>query len=133
VVIVNFAHPVTETQKSKIEQLARQTVRRIIDVPAQFEDGAGFAEQARALIDAVGLSAEDWQTHPLLVVLPSLSIIAALVLAEIHGRVGHFPAVLRMRPAPIAIRQFEAAEILDLQAIRDTARRTRTGKDRRGQ
>ena len=56
----------------------------------------------------------------------SLDVIAALVLAEIHGRCGHFPAVVRMRrdqtgAAPV----FQVTEIIDLQTLRDEARRER--------
>ncbi|MGH9546163.1 MAG: CRISPR-associated protein Csx15 [Terriglobales bacterium] len=46
----------------------------------------------------VGLPATEWQQVPLLLNLPSLSVIASMVLAEIHGRIGHFPAVMRLRP-----------------------------------
>ncbi len=125
-VIINFSHPITSAQKAQIELLAQQTIDRVSEVPTQFEEGAGFPAQARALVDSAGLSAQDWQNLPLLILLPSLNVIAALVLAEIHGRAGHFPAVLRMRPVPGAVvRQFEAAEILDLQTIRDKAREKR--------
>jgi len=124
--IVNFAHPITDSQKRRVEYLAGQAVDRVIDVTAQFDEAGAFSAQARVLVDAAGLSAVDWQTQPLLVGLPSLSVIAALVLAEIHGRSGHFPAVIRMRPVPGAlVRQFEVAEILDLQTLRDKAREVR--------
>src|SRR5438034_5973581 len=53
-----------------------------------FRSGRPFAEQTRELIDSVGLSAEEWQTTPLLLNLPSLAPIAAAVLAEAHGRCG---------------------------------------------
>jgi hypothetical protein len=56
---------------------------------AAVEELTGQAvEQARALVESVGLSAEEWQTPPLLINLPSLNVIAALVLAEAHGRCG---------------------------------------------
>ena len=125
-IIVNFAHPITDSQKKRAEELAGQTGDRVIDVTTQFDEVGAFSTQARALVDAVGLSTVDWQTRPLLVGLPSMNVIAALVLAEIHGRSGHFPAVIRMRPVPGAlVRQFEVAEILDLQTLRDKAREVR--------
>jgi hypothetical protein len=62
----------------------------------------------------------------LLVNLPSYNYAAALVLAELHGRAGHFPAVLRLRPvAGGATTEFEVAEIINLQAMRDAARQAR--------
>jgi hypothetical protein len=58
--------------------------------------------------------------------LPSLNHIAACVLAELHGRMGYFPTILRMRPvAGSTPPQFEVAEIINLQAVRDQARTTR--------
>jgi hypothetical protein len=48
------------------------------------------------------------------------------LLAEIHGRSGFFPTILRLRPMPGSIPpQFEVAELLNLQSIRDAARTTR--------
>ena len=66
----------------------------------------------------------EWQSEPILVILPSLTTIAAAVLAELHGRMGYFPPVVRTRPVRNFVpRNFEVAEILDLQMIRDHARR----------
>lgn len=121
--LLNLAHPLTPTHLAAIEGLAGQGIDRAIEVKAQFDPDRPFAEQARALLDGAGLSAQEWQSLPLLVNLPSLSVIAALVLAELHGRCGYFPAVLRLRPVPGAVPpQFEVAEILNLQAVRDGAR-----------
>jgi hypothetical protein len=77
-------------------------------------------------LDRVGLTSQEWQTLPILVNLPSLNVIAAVLLAELHGRTGHFPAVIRLRPIPNSTPpQFEVAEVLNLQAIRDSARQRR--------
>src|SRR5262245_61920180 len=58
----------------------------------------------------------------MLVSLPSLNSIVALVLAELHGRMGYFPALVRLRPMTESVPpQFEVAEILNLQAVRDAA------------
>src|SRR5262249_13157074 len=95
-------------------------------VPCQFDHGRPFAEQVRALLDGVGLSADEWQTTPLLVNLPSLAAIAAVVLAEVHGRAGYWPPVLRLRPvAGAGPPRVEVAEVIDLQGVRDEARARR--------
>lgn len=124
--VVNFAHPLTPQQRAQLEALVGQAVERVIDVKTQFDNDVSFAEQARELVDSVGLSPEDWQTLPILVNLPSLNVIAALVLAELHGRCGYFPAVVRLKPklqeGPPG---FEVAEVLNLQTLRDTARQRR--------
>jgi hypothetical protein len=121
--LLNFSHPLTPAHLAAIEQLTGQTVERVIEVKTQFDPEMPFAGQARALVESVGLSAQEWQTTPLLVNLPSLNVIAALVLAELHGRCGYFPAVVRLKPIPQTTPpQFEVAEILNLQAIREEAR-----------
>jgi hypothetical protein len=57
---------------------------------------------------------------------PSLSVVAALVVAEVHGRCGYFPAVLHLKPVPHTTPpQFAVAETVNLQVVRDAARYTR--------
>jgi hypothetical protein len=124
--LINFSHPLTPVQRASIESLSGQSIEHIIEAKTQFDPDQPFADQARQVVDTVGLSSEQWQTAPLLINLPSLSVIAALVLAELHGRCGYFPAVLRLKPIPQAIPpQFEVAEILNVQMMRDTARQRR--------
>lgn len=126
--LLNFAHPLTPMH---LEQLA-QTLKvsetlRVLDVPTQFDPQQPFVEQVRALVDGVGLAPQQWQTTPLLVNLPSLNFIAACLLAELHGRMGYFPPVLRLHPVKDALPpRFEVAEVINLQTVRDQARAQRT-------
>lgn len=125
-IIVNFAHPLTSTQLATLEQLSKMTIKRVIAVKAHFDDSRSFKEQASSLLDAVDLTPDEWQTENLIINLPSFSIIGALVLAELHGRMGYFPAVIRLRPIVSSVPlQFEVTEILNLQAVRDQAREKR--------
>ncbi len=125
-IILNFAHPLTDEHLAAIEALARQPVERVIECPVQFDTGQPFVPQVEALVEEAGLSPREWQTLPLLVNLPSLNYIAAIVLAAIHGRTGYFPAMLRLRPvAGVTPPRFEVAELVDLQAVRDAARTRR--------
>ncbi|MCW5933527.1 MAG: hypothetical protein KIT45_04400 [Fimbriimonadia bacterium] len=124
--LINFSHPITEEQKAQIEAATGHTVQQILHIPAQFDHNAPFDQQAEALVDSVGLSKSEWQTTPIIVNLPSLAVIAAATLAELHGRMGYFPAVLRLRPVPNSMPpKFEVAEIINLQAVRDAARSKR--------
>jgi len=121
--LLNFSHPITPEQLQAIEGLLGQRIERVVPVPTQFDHQQPFAQQTRDLLDGVGFDPEEWQTTPLLVNLPSHSVIAGLVLAELHGRCGYFPAILRLRPVAGAVPpRFEVAEILNLQEVRDTAR-----------
>lgn len=93
---------------------------------SQIDPQQPLAPQVVALADAAGLSPAEGQTLPILVNPPLLNFIAVALLAELHGRGGYFPAHLRLRPAQGSIPpQYEVAEVLDLQALRDAARRRR--------
>jgi hypothetical protein len=121
--VLNFSYPLTGEQRARIQDLTGHPVECVLDVATQFDAALPFAEQAAALVDRVGLSAAEWQTTGLLVNLPSHADIAGLLLAELHGRTGHFPTVLRLRPVPGSMPvTFEVAELLSLQEVRDRAR-----------
>ena len=67
-----------------------------------------------------------WQILPLLVSLPGLNTIDVLMLAELHGRMGYFPTILRLRPvAGNTPPQFKVAELLNLHQFRVEARKAR--------
>ena len=126
-ILLNFSHPLTPEQKAQIEAIVGQPLLRYINTMPQFDEQQPFEPQLAALLEQIELSAEQWQTEPVLVVLPALNFIAGALLANLHGRMGYFPHVVRTRPAPGAVpRRYEVAEILDLQAMRAAARRSRT-------
>jgi len=125
-IVVNFAHPITKDQLQAIEHLTVQPVEPVVAVHAQVDLGQPIGPQVKELVDRCGLSGEEWQTAPIVVNLPSLAVLAAAVVAELHGRMGYFPTVLSLRPSPGASPpRFELAELVNLQAIRDAARSRR--------
>ena len=125
-ILLNFGHPLTPQQIEQSAALASQPVEQVYDLPVQFDPEAPFEPQLRNLVSALPLGRETLQTAPLLVNLPSLNFITALVLAELHGRMGYFPAVLRLAPVTDSLpARYEVAEILNLQAVRDRARQAR--------
>jgi hypothetical protein len=132
-VVLNFSHPITPEQQAEIERLAGQPVERVLEVPVQIDHEAPLAPQIVALAEATGLSLDEWQTLPLLVNLPSLALAAGALLAELHGRMGHFPTVLHLRPetsGPTTV--FVVAGLENLQTLRDVARtRRRPGRKER--
>jgi len=124
--LLNFSHPLTEVQLVRIRELAGRDPERVLAVPTQFDHARPFAEQVRELLATVPLTPEQWQTTPLLVNPPSLAAIAAVLLSELHGRCGYFPTIVRLRPmAGTTPPQFEVAELINLQALRDAARTQR--------
>src|SRR5437588_4319860 len=124
--VVNFGHVLTHAHLVAVERLTESAVSKVVEVKTQFDESRPFAEQARALVDSAGLTPDEWQTERLVISLPSYNYAGARVLAELHGRTGYFPAVLRLRPvAGSTPQQFEVAEVLNLQAAREAARRHR--------
>ncbi|MCE7987041.1 MAG: hypothetical protein DYG89_38200 [Caldilinea sp. CFX5] len=125
-ILLNFSHPITPAQRAQIEALTGQPIAQIVDAMPHFDEQQPFPPQLQALVMGVALTPAQWQSEPILVVLPSLNFIAAALLAELHGRMGYFPPVVRTRPvADVVPRRYEVAEILDLQGIRETARKAR--------
>ena len=126
-ILLNFAHPLTPEQLRQVETLAGQKVERVIEVHSHIDPAQPLVPQVQVLLDRTGLSPAEWQTLPLLVNPPSLNFIAVTLLAELHGRCGYFPAHLRLRPVQGSVPpRYEVAEVLDLQAVRDAARRRRS-------
>ncbi len=122
-ILLNFGHPLTQEQRTQIEQLIGGPIDRLIEVATHFDHTRPFAEQVRELVDSLGLTSEEWQ-HAAIFVNPStLSAIAMTLLAELHGRMGYFAPVVRMRPVEDVLPpRFEAAEIINLQQVREEAR-----------
>lgn len=126
--ILNFSHPLTPEQKKAIREMTGQRIGKVIDVKCQFDAQRSFADQIRELLDQIEIDYDRWQTLSILVNPPSFAPISCLLLAELHGRTGHFPAILRLRPTADVPPQFEVAEIINLQKIRDDARDRRAQK-----
>jgi transposase len=125
-ILLNFSHPITQDQRAQIEALTGGPIHQMLSAMPQFDEQLPFVPQIHALLAQIELTPEQWQSEPILVVLPSLNFITAALLAELHARMGYFPAMVRTRPVAGAVpRRYEVAEILDLQAIREAARRQR--------
>ena len=125
-IILNFSHPMIPSQIEKIQALSGEHVDQLIDIPVQFENGENFLDQFQTMMGQIRLSAEQWQTAPILINLPALNFIAGLLVAELHGRMGYFPPILRTRLIKDSLPpRYEIAEIINLQQVRENARRSR--------
>lgn len=124
--ILNLAHPPTQAQLTVISRMPWVRIGDVVEIKTQLDSSATFVERVQALIEGNGFSSGEWQTKSLVLNLPSFSPVAALVLAELHGRIGYFPAILRLRQiSELNPPQIEVAEIINLQAARDAARQQR--------
>lgn len=129
-ILLNFSHPITDDQKVQIEKLAGQKVTQVIALKTHFDDSRAFPEQLMRLTEQIPLSMEALQTKPILVNPPALNFLAALVISDLHGRMGYFPPILRLRAEDESIPpRYEVAEILNLQQVRNAARKQRMEED----
>lgn len=124
-IVVSFmTHPVTETILRKIEEATQKSVETFIDVPTQLDEAHPFGPQISNLVEFARLSNLEWQQALLL--LPGFSPAAALLLAELHGKIGHFPSIARLKRIPESDPPaYEVAEVVNLQEIRDSIRSLR--------
>ncbi len=129
--ILNFAHPLTDEHLAQVESLTGQKVERVIVIDSQIDTQQPLVPQIVVMADAAGLTPEEWQTAPILVNPPALNFSAVALIAELHGRMGYFPPVLRMSPVVgpdgqrVVPPRFEVAEVINLQAVRDESRKRR--------
>ncbi len=124
-IILNYAHPLTNAIIAQITALlgAPPEVR---EIPSQSDRQRPLAEVAAELVDAAQLDSTAWQTQPLIINPPWLAPLTIVLLAEIHGRMGHFPTILNIRPVPDALpTRYELGEIINLDRIREQARTRR--------
>jgi hypothetical protein len=125
VMVLNFSHPLTDGQRQRIAALLNTLEDDLLEhrVQTQIEHAKPLALEATRLVDAVGWTAETWESAAFLVNPPGLSVAALAVIAEIHGRCGHFPTVICVAPVvgstPL---EFVVNEVINLQAVRDQAR-----------
>lgn len=123
--VLNFSHPLDEGHRRTLAQMTGQTVTFMRHMPLQCDPLYPFAPQVREVLDTISLN---WQVGQWVVILPGHSVIAALILAELHGRIGHFPTIVRLqRVAGETLARYVIAEVVNLQHIRDEARGTRQG------
>jgi hypothetical protein len=123
--ILNYSHPLTNEQQAQIEALANTSIEEVRTIRVQINQEELLEPQIVSIVDDIGLSSEEWQTLPLLINPPGYAPAAFVLLAELHGRIGHFPSLIRLRPKLGPVTSYEVAELLNLQSIREAARRRR--------
>lgn len=113
----------TDEQFTQLELAVGQRIGQVRNLPIDFTDTRPYGPQCVAAAAQVGFTPQEWATLPIIVNPPGFAPGAAALLSELHGRLGYFPAVVRLRPvASSTPRLYEFAEIINLQALRDAAR-----------
>lgn len=124
--IINFGHPLNGGVLQDLVQVTDAVIGEVKDVKCQVDNDQPFEDQARGLVDSVGWTSEEWQTRPFMLVPPGLAPLALCVVAEIHGRCGYFPSVVRLKPLKGQVPpQFVFGEIIVLSQVRETSRTRR--------
>lgn len=125
-ILLNFGHPLSQEQLTAVQAATGQAAIDLREIKTHFDHERPFPDQITQLVNSLNLDSQTWQTQPILINPPAHNAIAVTLLAEMHGRMGYFPAVIRLKPIPGSLPpQFEFAEIINLQAIRDQARTQR--------
>lgn len=124
--ILNFSHPLTREHIEQINNLLRKDIEEIRKIPVFFDNYQSYEGQIEDLIKRCNLTPLEWQTRPIIIVPPSFNFIAVSLIAALHGIMGYFPPVIRLRPVPGSVPpKFEVAEIINLQQIREKFRKNR--------
>lgn len=114
--ILNFTHPLIDEHKAQIEALANLAISEIRTIPVQIDQTQPLGPQVSSIVDTIHLSPQEWQTRPLLINPPGYAPAALVLLAKLHGRIGHFPSLICLRPRACSA-TYEVAELLNLQAV----------------
>lgn len=123
--MLNFGHPLTEAHRAEIATLLGQTPQ-VQDVRLHIDRNRPLADIALEIIESVRLSSEEWQTLSLIINPPGLAPLALALIAELHGRCGYFLPIVHIRPVEGALPpRYEVSEIVNLNAMRETARTRR--------
>lgn len=127
--VLNYSrHKLTPEQ---LEQLSRKIGEIPGSTPQPFDvrelyrdinETNKIESEVVTLAEAAQLTHDEWAARSLIVLLPDLAIAAATLLAEIHGRRGEFPPLLRRRRLDSLLGGFEIAEVVGLQQVRNIAR-----------
>lgn len=121
--ILNFGHPLTKEQIEKIQQLLNVPVDDVIQIPTTMDESQAFRPQLCDLISAAKISSESLQRGEYIINLPGFAPASAVLIAELHGRMGHFPTIIRLKKVEGSLPpSFNVEEIINLQAIRDEGR-----------
>jgi hypothetical protein len=124
IIVLNFAHHLTMQHQTQIEELSNTTIENIISISTLINEVEPLEPQIASLIEAVDQSIHDWHKRDILLNPPGYTPAAILLLTEIHGRIGHFPTLIRMRPKHTSVTTYEVIQLLNLQTIRDAARKS---------
>ncbi len=122
--VLNFSHPLTPDNLVQLGGFFpfNFDVRQI---KVQLSFNEPFVPQVKEIVNSVGLTPTEWQTESIVINLPVMSSATAILLAELHGRMGYFPTIMRLSSTQVAPPVFAVTEVIGLQNVRNEARKER--------
>jgi|GEM_PF-213913 len=116
-------HPVHPAQKSAIEKLMHWQDAEVLDVElGNVPEDRHFVPSIEKAIDRLGLTSKEWE-QPIVVIPAGYPPACSAIQSILHGRLGHFPDVVRLRRVdPVDGVRYEVAEIMSLQQLRHDSR-----------
>jgi len=121
--VVNFHHLLKPEQIKDMQRLLQWPRIEVIDARlGTVPEKQNFTRYLLNHIESIDLTAEEWQTACLAVIPPGFAPACSVMLAELHGRLGYFPDIVRIRPSESGPEKYVVAEIIALRDIRNQAR-----------
>ncbi|MBN1220834.1 MAG: hypothetical protein JXM69_18070 [Anaerolineae bacterium] len=126
--VLNFsAHPIMPSQRQAIRTAMNWPTLEVIDAGlGNVPEDKDFVAEAINHLERIDLLPSEWQIFPMVVVPAGYAPVWSVLLAELHGRLGYFPDMVRLRPTLVeAEEKYEVAQIVSLREIRNQARAKR--------
>lgn len=126
--VLNFsAHPVMPGQRQAIQAKMGWPTLEVIEARlGNVPEDRDFVSEVLEYVAQIDLLPAEWQTCRLVVVGAGYAPAWSVLLAELHGRLGYFPDLVRLRPALAwSDEKYEVVEIVSLREIRNQARARR--------
>lgn len=121
--VVNFYHLLKPDQIKDMQRMQQWPSIEVIDARlGTVPEKKNFTRYLLNHIESIDLTAEEWQTACLAVIPAGYAPAWSIILAELHGRLGYFPDIVRFRPSESGPENYEVAEIVALREIRNKAR-----------
>jgi hypothetical protein len=115
--LLNFGSKIGQIEIEQINALSHDKITEWVYLPVDPYNQAPFQQQLSGLYKKAKLTNEDFMKQTLVLNLPASALNAAIILADIHGRTGKFPLVIRLRPAMFGIRvRSDVVDLLDLNS-----------------